>query len=53
MRFEFARGGMISLEICRGSQLGMFDQLGKYDDYKTSQEIADDLQFKERYATIP
>ena len=43
--FEYTRGGLIATEIYRGAKLGIFDQLGKYDDPKTFLEIADDFRF--------
>ena len=46
--FERMRGGMIALCAYQGCQLGLFKQLAQFSEPKTSQEIADSLNMKER-----
>ena len=49
MLSNWTEGGLVCVAVYQGYKLGLFHQLGKFDLPKTSQDIADSLQMKERY----
>ncbi len=49
MLLDWTQGGLVCVSVYQGYKLGIFHQLGKFTAPKTSQEIADSLQMKERY----
>ena len=46
--YETVQKGFTTMAIAYGSRLGLFDIMAKFTTPKTSQEIADEVGYKER-----
>ena len=46
--FEWTQGGLISISVYQGHELGIFKQMAEFTSPKTSQEIAEALDMKEQ-----